>query len=202
MSLQILFASNARVKVLELFLTHSSERFYQREMAQRAGLPIQAVQRELARLQEIGLVTKIPEGNRSYYQVNRQYYIFRELKGIFMKSGGIGKVLQQAVGRQKGIDFAFIFGSVARGTEKSGSDIDLLVLGSISAKGLNNLIFPVSQKTGREINQHLFVPGDFERRVRSGNHFAARIAKGPKLFLVGTADEFKQLIKETSGVAS
>jgi len=181
--------------ILELFLSRPSQRFYQREISQLTDLPIQAVQRELSRLSGIGLLHKVTEGNRLYYRVNKEYYIFRELKSIFLKSTGIGEVLKKAFKKKRGIAFAFIFGSVARGSEKEGSDLDLLVLGDISARGLNNMIFPVSEKMGREINQNLFSPHEFLKKIKSGNHFAVRISKGPKLFLVGTPDEFKQFIK-------
>jgi predicted nucleotidyltransferase len=195
MSLYALFSSKARVQVLDLLLTHPSERFYQREISLRTDLPIQAVQRELARLTGVGLVTRTDEGNRAYYQVNRNYYIYKELKSIFHKSLGIGAVLKEALKAEKIIDFAFIFGSVARGSEKPESDIDLLVLGDISARALNDLIFPVAEKTGREINQHLYSMEEYRERIKSRNHFVLQINKGPKLFLVGTPDEFKELTK-------
>jgi len=195
MSLYALFSSAARVQVLELLLNNASQRFYQREISQRATLPIQAVQRELTKLTQIGLVTKTTEGNRAYYQINKDYYIFKELKNIFLKSSGIGEALQKAFNKQKEITVAFIFGSVARGTEKSESDIDLLVLGDISARKLNELVFTVAEKMGREINQHLYSPTDFIKKIKSGNHFAVQITKGPKLFLIGNHNEFKQFIK-------
>ncbi len=195
MSLQMLFSSNARIKMLGLFLNRPSQRFYQREISQLTGLPIQAVQRELSRLTVAGLVLKTTEGNRVYYRVNKEYYIFRELKSIFLKSTGIGEVLKKEFEKEKGIAFAFIFGSVARGTEKEGSDLDLLVLGDVSARELNEVVFPVSERMRREINQNLFTPEVFLKKIKSGNHFAVRISKGPKLFLIGTPDEFKQFIK-------
>ncbi len=195
MSLSVLFSSSARVKVLELLLSNPSQRFYQREISQRMDLPIQAVQRELVKLTDIGLVTRTDEGNRVYYQVNRDYYIFKELKTIFHKSLGVGEALKGSLKRQQKIDIAYIFGSVAGGREKPGSDIDLLVLGEISARALNDLIFPVAEKMGREINQYLYTPPQFLQKIKSRNHFVLQIAKGPKLFLIGTADEFKQLIK-------
>lgn len=195
MSLYTLFSSTARVKLLELLLNNPSQRFYQREISQRTGLPIQAVQRELKKLTDIGLVTSFSEGNRIYYRINRNYYIFKELKSIFYKSLGLAEALKRAFESQRKIYFAFIFGSVARGSEKPDSDIDLFVLGDLSARALNDLIFPVSEKMGREINQHLYSRQEYLRKVKSRNHFALEIAKGPKLFLIGTPDEFKQFIK-------
>ena len=117
------------------------------------------------------------------------------MKTIFHKSLGIGEALKDSLKNQNKIDIAFIFGSVAGGREKPESDIDLLVLGDISARALNDRIFSVSEKMGREINQYLYTTSEYLQKIKSRNHFALHIAKGSKLFLIGTADEFKQLIK-------
>jgi len=93
--LQELFSSQARVDILGLFLLNPGNRFYMREAATRSGQPIRAVQRELARLEFAGLLSHTIDGNRKYYQVNKDCPIFPELKAIFLKTFALGDALRQ-----------------------------------------------------------------------------------------------------------
>jgi len=90
-NLEVLFSSTARVQVLGLFLLHAGEKFYQREIERQTGQPIRAVQREVERLEEAGLLVRIPEGNRVFYRLNPGYLLLPELTELFRKASGIGE---------------------------------------------------------------------------------------------------------------
>ena len=81
-----LFSSGSRVKILKLFLFNQKDRFYQREIAFRAQLPIRAVQREVAKLEKIGLLEKTSSGNRIYYGIRSDCPVVPELKSLFAKT--------------------------------------------------------------------------------------------------------------------
>lgn len=90
-SLEILFSSTARVQVLRLFLLNPEERYYQREIERQSGQPIRAVQREVERLEEAGLLVRTPEGQRVFYCLNRDHPLLAELKALFRKAEGLGE---------------------------------------------------------------------------------------------------------------
>ena len=88
-SLDVLFSSTARVQVLHLFLAHPDSQFYQREIERETGQPIRAVQREVKRLEEIGLLTSSTEGNRVFYRLNPEFALLAELTTLFRSAIGI-----------------------------------------------------------------------------------------------------------------
>jgi DNA-binding transcriptional ArsR family regulator len=88
-SLEVLFSSVARVHVLHLFLSHPDSQFYQREIERETGQPIRAVQREVKRLEEIGLLTRSTEDNRVFYRLNPEFPLLAELTALFQSATGI-----------------------------------------------------------------------------------------------------------------
>jgi DNA-binding IclR family transcriptional regulator len=83
--LEHLISSRTRVKLLKLFLLHPEREIHVREICRRTGLNINAVRRELANLEELGLLTSSSRGNARFYTVNIAFPIYQELVGIFMK---------------------------------------------------------------------------------------------------------------------
>lgn len=191
-----LFTSKARVQLLKLFLMNPERDYYLREAAGLTGLPVNAVQREVKKLEKSGLLEKNARGNRVYLRANRSSPIFEEMRSIIMKTVGLGDSLSQALadGADK-IEAAFIFGSVARGEDSGLSDIDLLVVGSISGRELSSLISSVRKSIGREINQLAMTPAELKNRVKDQDHFLTTVLKQPKLFLVGDESVLKTLAK-------
>ena len=87
-NLEVLFSSAARVQVLQLFLQHPDREFYQREIERETGQPIRAVQREVKRLEEIGLLIRSSEGNRVFYQLDPEFPLLAELTALFQSATG------------------------------------------------------------------------------------------------------------------
>lgn len=191
-----LFTSKARVELLKLFLMNPERDYYLREAAGLTGLPVNAVQREVAKLEKSGLLEKNARGNRVYLRANRNSPIFEEMRSIIMKTVGLGDSLSQALadGADK-IEAAFIFGSVARREDSVLSDIDLLVVGFISGRELSSLISSVRKSIGREINQLAMTPAELRKRVKDKDHFLTTVLKQQKMFLVGDDSVLKALAK-------
>jgi DNA-binding transcriptional ArsR family regulator len=85
--LETLFSSMARVQVLDLFLRHPDGQFYQREIERETGQPIRAVQREVEKLEGIGLLRRSAEGNRVFYRLNPEFPLRAELAALFHRAG-------------------------------------------------------------------------------------------------------------------
>jgi predicted nucleotidyltransferase len=192
--LELLFSSTARVKVLALLLLNPETSFYQREISALTDLPIRAVQREVERLQTLGLLTSFTRGNQVHYQVNRDFFLFPELKGIFLKTVGLTALLGNALKETENIALAFIYGSYAADQESSASDVDLLVVGTLSSRALHATLKEAEKLTHREINYTLFSPEDFRARAQSGNGFLRNVLSDPKLFLIGDENALRALI--------
>jgi predicted nucleotidyltransferase len=190
--LEELFSSQARVAILKLLLLNAGNRYYLREIASLTDQPVQAVQRELPKLEHIGLLDHTVHGNRKYYQVNRECPIFPELKSIFLKTVGLGDALRDYLGKAKGnIRVAFIYGSYARGEESVASDIDLFVVGNIGAMELSTALAPARSELAREVNPVMMTPQEFRTKVAAKNHFVLSVLEEPKTFLVGNAEDLE-----------
>jgi len=192
--LELLFSSTARVKVLALLLLNPETSFYQRQISALTGLPIRAVQREVERLQTLGLLTSFTRGNQVHYQVNRDFFLFPELKGIFLKTVGLTALLGEALKGAESIALAFIYGSYAAGQEGTASDIDLLVVGTLSSRALHATLREAERLAHREINYTLFSPEEFRTTAQAGSGFLRNVLTGPKIFLIGDENALRALV--------
>lgn len=188
-----LFSSKARVEILKLFLFNPDDSFYQRQISMLTGQSIRGVQREVEKLQSIGLIEKSAQGNRLYYRVNRNCSIFEDLKRILFKTTGIAEALKGKLVKSDSIKIAFLYGSYAKGEESLSSDIDLFVIGNITLKELSRLLSKSKSEIGREINYTVFKAGEFRKRIKQKDHFLNTVLKEKKLFIIGGEDELKTI---------
>jgi len=193
-TLEALFTSRARVAVLQLLILNSPSRYYLRQIASLTGLPVRAVQREVVRLEAAGLLTETEEGNRKYYSADRQAPIFAELRGLLLKTVGLGGLLEIYIEeRRDSISVAFLFGSIARGTDNAASDIDLLVIGDVTGREMAGLLSSPTRTLGREVNVVTMTEAEFKKKVVEGNPFVTEVLQEPKIFLIGGEDEIREL---------
>lgn len=188
-----LFSSKAKVEILKLFLFNPDDSFYQRQISVLTRQPIRGVQREVEKLQSLGLIEKSAQGNRLYYKVNRNCPIFEDLRRILLKTAGIAETLRGKLIKSDNVQIAFIYGSYARGEESSSGGIDLLVIGSITVRELSVLLAECKSETGREINYTVSKAQGFEKRLKQKNHFLNTVLKEKKLFIIGREDELKTI---------
>lgn len=189
-----LFSSKTRVEILKLFLFNTNNSFYQRQISNLTAQSIRGVQREVDKLNRIGLIERSIQGNRIYYKVNKKCPIVEDLKNIFFKSVGIAEVLRDNF-KEKGIKVAFIYGSYAKGEESLLSDIDLMVIGDISSKELSSILSKPKKELMREINYVVFSLNEFINKAMRKDHFINSVLKDKKIYIIGSEDELKRLIK-------
>jgi hypothetical protein len=140
-TIEQLFGSRIRAKILGWLFTHPQESFFVRQMAVILKEDPTNVSREMARLEELGTLRSKRNGNLKHFQANQECPFFEELKGLVLKTSGVAGRIRASLERLAGIEFAFIYGSYARGEEKADSDVDLLIIGDV---GLNRLDSGVS----------------------------------------------------------
>jgi predicted nucleotidyltransferase len=193
---EILFGVYRR-QILSLLLLRPEETFYVREIARLTGVSVGSLHRELKLLTDSGLLARTSLGNQVRYQADRACPIFAELAGIFRKTAGRADVLRDALATLGDkIEFAFIFGSVAQGKERTTSDIDLLVVGNVSFVDVVEACHKAQKRLSRDINPVVMTKAALWSKYRSGDRFVLRLSKEPKIFLVGDGSELGKLAED------
>jgi predicted nucleotidyltransferase len=187
-----LFSKTQR-RVLGLLFVNPDRSYFANELVRLARSGIGAVHRELATLEAAGLVTVKRVGNQKHYQANRAAPIFEELRGIALKTFGVAEVLREALAPlAKRIEAAFIYGSLAKGSDTAASDIDLMVISDeIEYADLFELASEAEQGLGRKLNPTVYTPAALRHKIASDNDFVKRVLEQPKIFVLGSEDELR-----------
>lgn len=191
MSLSSLLFSEYRRRVLDLLLLHPEQHYHVREIARLTHTAPGTLNRELAKLTEVEVLVREASGRQIYYHANRDLPVFGELVSILQKTSGLVEVLTDGLTPVSDrIRTAFVFGSVGRGAESVGSDVDVLIIGEISFSEIINAFYPVQETIGREINPKVFQQREWKKLVTKKDPFVQEVLKSPKLFIIGTANKF------------
>jgi DNA-binding transcriptional ArsR family regulator len=181
-----------RKAVLGLLFAHPDRSFYLRQIARATGAGQGAVQRELGRLVEAGIITRSGTGRQIHFQANRECPIFAELQGLMMKTAGVSDVLRSALSPLAGeLDLAFIYGSHATGSATGSSDIGLLVVGNVDEMKLHRAVSQAERQLQESVNYTLLSQDEFSRRRKAKGGFLARVLSGARIQVLGNSDQFR-----------
>jgi predicted nucleotidyltransferase len=148
----------------------------------------------LKALSEAGLLLKARQGNQVRYQANRACPVYEELAGIFRKTMGLAGVLRNALADMAdGIELALVFGSMAAGRQRFGSDVDLFIIGGISLLDVVKALSEAQGQLGREINPVVMTAEEFIAQQEKRDRFVTRVIDEPKIFVMGNADDLAKL---------
>lgn len=181
-----LFSSKIRIKLLDVFLSLPNARFYIRELERKINEEAKNISRELQNLETLGLLISEKHGNRRFYSLNENFFLYPELKGIIFKTTGVLGLLKEAVAKLKGIEAAFIYGSYATGKEAESSDVDLMIIGKPDLTELNEVISGLEDKLNREINYMCFDREEYEERKKTKDSFISGVLSDEKMMLKGS----------------
>jgi predicted nucleotidyltransferase len=182
--------SGTQQRVLGLIFGQPQRSFYATELIGLTGGGSGAVQRELARLSQSGLVTVRPVGNQKHYQANPDSPIYGELCGIAQKTIGLAEPLREALAPlAKKIVAAFVYGSVAKRQDTAASDIDLMLISdTLGYADVFAVLEEAGARLGRPVNPTLMTRKDLAKRIAGDNAFVTRVLAQPKLWLIGSDD--------------
>lgn len=182
-----------RGRALALLYGSPDESFYFRQIARQIDTSAGSVQRELALLSDAGLIERSALGMQVFYRANREHPVFPELRALLAKTTGVFALLKTALAPLSArIDFAFVYGSVARGEEKATSDIDLMVVGVVSLDEILDAVSPLEKSLRRPVNPTIYSLQDLKERIQSGNHFLRSLEHSKKVFLIGDENELRE----------
>lgn len=189
-NLQDLFVSRVRVKLIQIFLKNPQEIYYVRQLVRETKEEINAVRRELARMEERGLVKKEARANRLYYFFNKSYAFYQDLISLTAKTLGLGGEIIANKHKLGNLKFALLSGRYARQMpRKSDDDIDLLLVGELNLKELNSLVRKSESEREKEINYAPMTVEEFEFRKSRRDPFLLRILMSGRIMLIGDEEE-------------
>ena len=179
-----------RQGILAATLVQPEKAWYVSELARRMGVPSSSLQRELHDLSEAGILKTHRQGRMAYYQANKESPLFPDLRGLMLKTAGLVDVLADALKPLAAeLRVVFVYGSIASSKEQSDSDVDLMVIGTVSPAELALPLRQARQLLGREINPTVYTPAEFNKKRSAKDHFLTRVLDKPKLFVLGNKNE-------------
>ena len=201
MLMELLFGTY-RQRVLSLLLLHPDSTYHVRELARLTGTSAGTLHKELSRLAQAGLLLREAQGNQVRYRASRACPVFAELAGMFRKTSGLVDVIADALASLAGmLSLALVFGSLARGEETAGSDVDLLLVGSAGFADVVKALYPAQATLQREVNPLLLTPEELKARIVGGDLFIREVLSKPKLFVIGGADDLGKLVGDPQAAA-
>lgn len=187
--LEELFVSRVRAKILQLFLSSPSQLLHVREIVRRVLEEINAVRRELGRMEKYGMVTSEWRANRRLYHFKKDYLFYPELLAMVTKTSGLGGDIVKNRNKLGKIKYAFLSTRFLRNEPAGLEDVDLLLVGSIVLPELQAIVSNEQVKREAEINYSYMDEAEFHFRVRRRDPFILRVLVQPKVVLIGDEEE-------------
>jgi len=189
-TLNDIITSKVRVEILELFLSNLKEMYHVRGIVRETKEEINAVRRELERLEKAGILKKEPRGNRVYYWIRPDYDFFGDLLSIASKTQGLGAQMIQNKSKIGKVSFVMFSGKFARYKERKKEDeVDILVVGEVVLPELAALIRFEESKRGKEINYTVMSKEEFDFRKKRRDPFLLAILAGSRTMIIGDEED-------------
>jgi predicted nucleotidyltransferase len=179
--------SIARQRLLAFYFTNPTARHHLRDLAVRLGIDPSNLSKELARLEREGLFRWEISGRQKYFQLNREYPLFQEVRSIVAKTIGAVPLIAQSLKKIDGIEEAYLYGSFARNQQDAASDIDVLIIGAPRAQVLAGAVHKLERQLGREINYTVLTRREFNSRRARKDAFLENVWHNKRVSLVNAA---------------
>jgi predicted nucleotidyltransferase len=181
---------DTRTAILAVLLLRPDEPQHVRELARLTGVSPGTLHRELTALESLGVLRRKAVGRQVFFAANRECPVFEELAGLVRKTAGLVDVVRNALLPQASrIGAAFIYGSVAAGTETSRSDVDVMILGELPFAEAVKALAPAQASLRREVNATVMKSAEFLRKRRAKDSFVSAVWKAPRLWVIGSDHE-------------
>ena len=179
----------ARRAILAELLRSPEERLHLRELERRTGLNAKELMRELHSLTDAGILHARRSGNRVYYRANKRCPIYPELRMLIMKTTGLAEFLRGLLAPlAERVELAYVYGSHATGEARPDSDIDLMIVGTVTLADTATPLAEAERTLEQEINPTVYTPEEYWRKVKEEDGFAARVHDGARVTVIGETD--------------
>jgi predicted nucleotidyltransferase len=185
-SIAAFLLGQTRSSVLGALLLHPESSLHVRELARLTGASPGSLHRDLRAMADLGLLLRREVGRQVHYSANVESPVFAELAGLLRKTAGLADVLRDALAPVADkVEGAFVYGSMARGTEHAHSDVDLMIIGNVDFTDAVISLAPAQEKLRREINPTVLTTKEFAAKLKERDGFIDQVWNGPKLWLIG-----------------
>jgi predicted nucleotidyltransferase len=178
-----------QLQILAVLSEHPEREFYLSEVGLLIGKHPGVFQKGINALEREGWVQSRRRGNQRLFRVNPQHPLLNEIKALIQKSVGAEALLKTIVNNIPEINKALIYGSYARGTMRSGSDIDLLIV-TEDLKVEDSLVRELSRIEKflqRDVNYKLYDQNDFAHRRKIQDPFLSEVLSDKHIILKESA---------------
>jgi hypothetical protein len=186
---EYLFISKVRIKILKLFFLHPDVPYHIRGVVREISEEINAVRRELLRLEYIKLLKSERKGNRLYFTLQDNFPFYNELLSIVYKTFGLGGEIIRCQKELGDIKFGLLTKAYTKGIKMTSSDVDLILVGQVNIPALTAAVQRAERQTGREINYTVLKDSEFILRKKRRDTFVLGMLQGSKVMLIGDEDD-------------
>jgi predicted nucleotidyltransferase len=184
------FLKNGGGEILKLFFKDPEKEYYFREIAKKINKEPSYCQKYLDNLVEEKILLDERRGNMRFFKLNKEHSLYEEIKSIISKTIGSENELKELVDKLDNVECAFVFGSMAKGTENSNSDVDLMLIGDINQDALITMLSSMEGKIAREINYHIYSNQEIVKKIEENDGFISNILLSPIIKLKGNPYDF------------
>ena len=177
--------SKARQRLLAYYFANPMARLHLRDLAKRLNIDPSNLSKELGRLEREGLFRSDVSGRQKYFQLNREYPLFAEVRGMVSKTIGASSLITQSLKKIKGIEEAYLYGSFASNQQDAASDIDVLVIGTPRDEVLAEEMRKIERQLGREVSYTVLTRREFDSRRTRKDAFLENVWHNKRVPLIG-----------------
>jgi len=186
-----LFISKVRIKAIRYFFTNPNEPIHLRAAVRELNEEINAVRRELTRMEEIKLLSAEKRGNRKYFRLNPNFLYYDDLLGMIHKTFGLGGEVVANANKLGEIQFALLSQGFVWGEYYGTHPIDLVIVGKgIDMHMLDEIVSKEEKRTKRNIHYTVVSVNDYEQHKRRKDLFLVELFAQNKVMLVGRSLDF------------
>jgi hypothetical protein len=181
-----LFISKVRIKALKYFFQNQNEPIHLRGAVRELNEEINAVRRELSRMEKIGLLVSERRGNRKYFALSKEFPFFDELLGLVYKTFDIGADIINNQQKLGDIQFAVLTQGFTRSAPAGKHKVDLMIVGdNMHLQELKSIVDKTEKKLNRDIFYAVLSTSDFKVRKRRRDLFIQELFMQDLVVLVG-----------------
>jgi hypothetical protein len=185
-----IITSKVRIKVLELFFSNLKELYHVRGIVRETDEEINAIRRELTKMEADGILRKEPRGNRVYYFLRPEHPFFGDLTSLVAKTTGLGRSLIENKNKIGKVSFIMFSGRFIRSKDRRrDEDVDILVVGEVVLPELASLIRVEESRRGKEINYTVMSREEFDFRKKRRDPFLLGILAANRVMIIGDEED-------------
>lgn len=190
------FPNQTLMDVFLYFVLNPKEDMYLAHIVESTGKALIQVQRTVKRLVDCGLVLKTTRHNKTYYKADTKHIAYDELRQLAIQAKIFSAPFETDLEQLRNkVDFAFVYGSVAKGSNTQESDIDLFFVGTLNHDDIRSFIFKLGRELVQEVNVIILSPSKLEKLITDKDPFILNTMQSPKIWLFGDKSEFEKIYK-------